>query len=85
MKRLVDSNCAGQAVVVSRTEIKCLYCNEIKVCAPYRPQSFYFRDLDHDSRSDGHMWRCPKNPDNASKSGVSKRLGVQIAEGKVLI
>mmetsp|Transcript_29488 Transcript_29488/g.46258 ORF Transcript_29488/g.46258 Transcript_29488/m.46258 type:complete len:152 (+) Transcript_29488:3-458(+) len=81
MKKLVAQNCDDSAAVISRTEVECLWCNEIHKCPPYRPQNFYFRDLATSGMHDGHYWTCTHNPNNQLQAG----RGVPVGEGKILI
>lgn len=66
------------AEVVDRTSIRCLWCKEISMCPPYRPQSFFFKDTST-GLHDGHFWTCLKNPNVTLQGG----LGVNVGEGKV--
>ena len=43
MRRVVNSLSDGAADVVSRSEIRCLWCAELVPVPPYRPHSFFFK------------------------------------------
>ncbi len=81
MSRLVHLHCHDSATVVSRSQVKCLWCHQIFTCPPYRPQSFFFKDIHNNGEHDGHFWSCAANPNNSLQSG----RGVNVGDGKVLI
>mmetsp|Transcript_37282 Transcript_37282/g.76412 ORF Transcript_37282/g.76412 Transcript_37282/m.76412 type:complete len:425 (-) Transcript_37282:272-1546(-) len=81
MQRLVQTHCHDSAAVVSRTAVRCLWCHENFICPPYRPQSFFFKDLQNNGEHDGHYWTCLHNPNNSLQMG----RGVNVGDGKVLI
>ena len=43
MQRLVDQHCEDSAVIVEPDLIKCLWCNELIRCPPYRPHGYFLR------------------------------------------
>jgi len=81
MIRLVHTHCQDTANVISRTEIRCLWCHETFTCPPYRPQGFYFRDIQNRGEHNGHLWSCQKNPNISLQSG----RGIPVGDGKILI
>ena len=81
MTRLVKLHCQDAAEVVNRSGVKCLWCQQIFMCPPYRPQSFYFKDVAGGSEHDGHYWCCPANPNVSLQAG----RGLPVGDGKVLI
>ena len=81
MTRLVKLHCQDAAEVVNMSGVKCLWCQQIFMCPPYRPQSFYFKDVAGGSEHDGHYWCCPANPNVSIQAG----RGLPVGDGKVLI
>mmetsp|Transcript_37346 Transcript_37346/g.72939 ORF Transcript_37346/g.72939 Transcript_37346/m.72939 type:complete len:206 (+) Transcript_37346:2-619(+) len=81
MRKVLDMHCGDSAELVDRTTVRCMWCKDVVLCPPYRPQSFFFKDISSGGMHDGHFWTCQQNPNVTLQAG----RGVNIGDGKVMI
>jgi hypothetical protein len=53
MRHLIDVNCKGSAVIIAPDSIKCLWCNSVLRCPPYRPHSYYLKNTASTEQPEG--------------------------------